>query len=38
MIQSLPSNVFANMFSFVKSAFFELDNPAEKVAPSVKFN
>ena len=38
LIESFPSNVIANMFSFVKSAFFELDNPAEKVAPSVKFN
>ncbi len=38
LIESFPSNVIANAFGFVKSVFFELDNPAEKVAPSVKFN
>lgn len=38
LIESFPSNIVANMFSFVKSAFFELDNPAEKVNPTVKFS
>jgi len=38
LIESFPSNVIANAFGFAKSVFFELDNPAEKVAPSVKFN
>lgn len=37
LIESFPSNIIANMFSFVKSVFFELENPAEKQAPSVKF-
>ena len=37
LIESFPSNVIANAFGFVKSVFFELDNPAEKNAPSVKF-
>lgn len=37
LIESFPSNVIANAFSFAKSAFFELDNPAQKEPPSVKF-
>lgn len=37
LIESFPSNIIANMFSFVKSAFFELDNPAENQNPQVKF-
>ena len=38
LIESFPSNLIANAFGFVKSAFFELENPAEKQAPSVKFS
>ena len=37
LIESFPSNLIANAFGFVKSVFFELENPAEKQAPSVKF-
>jgi LemA protein len=37
LIESFPSNIIANAFGFVKSAFFELDNPAHKENPSVKF-
>ena len=37
LIESFPSNLIANAFGFVKSVFFELENPAEKNAPSVKF-
>ena len=37
VIESFPSNLIANAFGFVKSVFFELENPAEKQAPSVKF-
>ena len=37
LIESFPSNVVANSFSFAKSTFFELENPAEKNAPQVKF-
>ncbi len=37
LIESFPSNIIANMFNFVKSAFFELDNPAHKENPLVKF-
>ncbi len=37
LIESFPSNIIANMFGFVKSAFFELENPAQRETPSVKF-
>lgn len=38
LIESFPSNIIANMFSFAKSVFFELDNPAEKQVPTVKLS
>lgn len=38
LIESFPSNIIANLFSFVKSVMFELENPAEKQAPTVKFS
>jgi LemA protein len=38
LIESFPSNFIANAFSFAKSAFFELDDPAEKQNPQVKFS
>jgi LemA protein len=38
LIESFPSNIVANLFGFVKSVFFELDNPAEKQNPQVKFS
>jgi len=38
LIETFPSNVIANSFGFAKSAFFELDDQAEKKAPSVKFS
>lgn len=37
LIDSFPSNIIASMFSFVKSAFFELDNVAEREVPNVSF-
>lgn len=37
LIESFPSNLIANAFGFVKSVLFELENPAERNAPSVKF-
>ncbi len=37
LIESFPSNLIASAFGFIKSVFFELENPAEKNAPSVKF-
>lgn len=36
-VQSFPSNVVAGMFGFKDAAFFELQNAAEREAPSVKF-
>jgi len=38
LIESFPSNVVANSFGFAKSVFFELEDQAEKQAPSVKFS
>ncbi len=32
-----PSNLVAGTFGFTKMAFFEVDNPAERSAPQVKF-
>lgn len=37
LVETFPSNIIANMFKFVKSAFFELDNVAERAVPTVKF-
>lgn len=36
-VESFPNNIFANMFRFVKSTFFELDNPIERQNPQIKF-
>jgi LemA protein len=36
-VQSFPSNIIAGMFNFQKSEFFQLEDPAEKQAPQVKF-
>jgi len=37
LVDTFPSNIIANMFKFTKSAFFELDNIAERIVPSIKF-
>lgn len=37
LVDSFPSNILANLFGFIKSKFFELDNEAERVLPQVKF-
>ncbi|MCS3871242.1 LemA protein [Chryseobacterium ginsenosidimutans] len=37
LVESFPSNIIANMYKFEKSPFFELDNIAERVVPTVKF-
>ncbi|WP_026953942.1 LemA family protein [Algoriphagus vanfongensis] len=37
LVESFPSNLFANMFGFSKSSYFELDNEAERTVPQVKF-
>ncbi|WP_194777484.1 LemA family protein [Pararhodonellum marinum] len=36
-VESFPSNLVANAFSFNKFPFFELDNPADRNVPQVKF-
>lgn len=37
MVESFPSNVVANMFTFEKAKFFELENIADREVPTVKF-
>jgi LemA protein len=36
-IESVPSNIVAGLFNFKPMDLFELENPAEKEAPKVKF-
>jgi LemA protein len=36
-IEMFPSNVIAGMFNFRPEPFFETEDPAERVAPQVKF-
>jgi len=36
-VESFPSNLVANMFSFVKKEYFELENEADRAVPNVKF-
>ncbi len=36
-VESFPSNIIANMYKFEKASFFELQNPAEREVPQVKF-
>ncbi|MFQ5807424.1 MAG: LemA family protein [Phycisphaerae bacterium] len=36
-IQSVPANVVAGMFNFRQEDFFELEEPAERAVPQVKF-
>lgn len=36
-IESVPSNIVANMFGFQKKEYFELDSEAERTAPRVSF-
>lgn len=38
MVESVPSNFIAGPFGFSKAEYFELDNPAERAVPAVKFN
>lgn len=37
-IETVPSNVVANMFGFSKKEYFELDSPEESATPQVSFN
>lgn len=36
-VESFPSNLVANRFGFAKVDYFELDNPADRELPKVKF-
>lgn len=36
-VESFPSNILANIFHFVKVQYFEIDNPADRAVPTVKF-
>lgn len=36
-VESFPSNILANTFHFEKVQYFEIDNPADRAVPQVKF-
>ena len=36
-IQTFPANLFAGMFGFTARQFFQVDDPAERAVPQVKF-
>jgi LemA protein len=36
-VESFPSNIIANVFHFAKVQYFEIDNPADRAVPTVKF-
>lgn len=36
-VESFPSNLLAMLFKFAKAPYFEIDNPADRAVPSVKF-
>ncbi len=36
-IESVPSNIIAGMFNFKQAEFFEIETPAERETPKVKF-
>jgi LemA protein len=36
-VESFPSNILANIFHFEKVQFFEIENPADRAVPQVKF-
>jgi LemA protein len=38
MVESFPSNLIANNFGFRKAEYFELESPADRAVPTVKFN
>jgi len=37
VVDSFPSNIIASLFGFAKSAFFEIEQAAERAVPEVKF-
>lgn len=36
-IETVPSNIVANMFGFLKKEYFELDSPEQRITPKVAF-
>ena len=36
-VESFPSNIIAGMFDFSKAEFFEIEDPADRAVPEVKF-
>ena len=36
-VESFPSNLVAGQFGFAKKQYFEIDNPADRAVPTVKF-
>jgi LemA protein len=36
-IESVPSNIIANLFNFKQAEFFEIETPAEREVPKVQF-
>lgn len=36
-VESVPSNIIASQFGFTKRDYFEIENPADRTVPSVKF-
>lgn len=36
-VESVPSNVVANLFKFSKKSYFEIENAADRAVPPVKF-
>ena len=36
-VESFPSNLVAMLFKFVKAPYFEIENPADRAVPTVKF-
>ncbi len=37
LVESFPSNLVASLFRFSKADFFELEEPAERIVPEVRF-
>jgi LemA protein len=36
-VESFPSNIVAGIFNFTKGEFFEIEDPAARAVPEVKF-
>jgi LemA protein len=37
LVESFPSKIVANLFSFVTATFFEIENPDDRAVPEVSF-